>query len=176
LSNGEVRTSASIGLARKTTAVLLVVCAAATSSCSKHLNADEAVASEIAVAAPAPVESAAGTNAATPRGAVEAGNDNKCMPATELPVPPRKVRDRRPSWSEVRNIRTRGGTLVYEITIGTSGKVTDVRRVNRKRARSPAPRLADLWRRAIQDWQFEPTALNGTPVAVCMTVTVTIDI
>ena len=76
----------------------------------------------------------------------------------------------------MRNIQTTGGALVYEIRIGTSGKVTDIRRVRRKQAGSPSPRLADLWQRAIQDWQFEPTVVDGTPSAVGMTVTVTIHI
>ena len=99
-----------------------------------------------------------------------------CVPATSLPAAPRRVRYRRPPNAEIENIQTSGGTLLYEITIGTSGKVTEVRRLNRKRAASPSLRLADLWQKALQQWEFEPTVVAGARVAVCMTVAVTIDI
>jgi outer membrane biosynthesis protein TonB len=74
------------------------------------------------------------------------------------------------------NIRTHGGVLVYEVTIGTSGNVTDVRLVRHRERSGPSARIADLWRNAIQDWTFEPTVVHDSAVAVCMTVTVTIDV
>jgi outer membrane biosynthesis protein TonB len=36
--------------------------------------------------------------------------------------------------------------------------------------------IADAWLHAIREWKFEPTVIDGEQVAVCMTVTVTIDI
>ena len=74
------------------------------------------------------------------------------------------------------NVQTRGGTLIYEITIGPSGDVTDVREVRRRRPPAPSRLIAEAWLFAIREWQFEPTVVGSKRVPVCMTVTVTIDI
>jgi len=85
------------------------------------------------------------------------------------------VHDSKPRWSEL-NVQTRGGTLVYDITIGPSGDVTDVRQIRRGRSAGPSKVIADAWLRAIREWKFEPTVVGGERVPVCMAVTVTIDI
>jgi len=85
------------------------------------------------------------------------------------------VHDSQPLWSEL-NVQTRGGTLVYDITIGPFGNVTDVRQIRRGRLAGPSRVIADAWLRAIREWKFEPTLVGAERVAVCMTVTVTIDI
>ena len=98
----------------------------------------------------------------------------ECIPATKLPKAPRKVHDQRPAWSEI-NVRTHGGTLAYEITIGPSGDVVDVRQITRAGSKGPSPRIAEAYSRAILKWRFEPTLVGTELVSVCMTVTVTID-
>ena len=71
-------------------------------------------------------------------------------------------------------VATHGGALIYEITIGPSGDVTDVRQVRRGRSPGPSKVIADAWLRAIREWQFEPTVIGTERVAICMTLTVMI--
>ena len=99
----------------------------------------------------------------------------RCVPAAELPAAPRKVRDRKPPASELSKIRTFGGVLIYDVTIGTSGNVTDVQ-LERREGSKPSTRIADLWRTAIQDWKFEPTVVHNHAVPVCLTVDVIIHV
>jgi hypothetical protein len=40
----------------------------------------------------------------------------------------------------------------------------------------PWPSIDRLWRAAILDWRYQPTIVDGTPVAVCLPVTVIIDV
>ena len=96
----------------------------------------------------------------------------KCVPVVKMP---NKVHDSRPPWPELR-VQTHGGTLFYEITIGPSGDVTDVRQIRRGRSAGVSNIIADAWARAIREWRFEPTVVDGRPTPVCMTVSVTIDV
>jgi outer membrane biosynthesis protein TonB len=101
----------------------------------------------------------------------------ECLALTDVAATPRKLRDRKPELSDdLRAIRTHGGVLVYQVTIGTSGDVTEVKLVKSVDTQEPWPTLAESWRAAILDWRYEPTVVNGKPVAVCMTATVTIDV
>ena len=59
------------------------------------------------------------------------------------------------------------GTVILEAVIGTDGAVREVR------ALRPAPFLEAAAVEAVQQWLFTPTRLNGEPVPVVMTVTVT---
>ena len=59
------------------------------------------------------------------------------------------------------------GTVILEAVIGTDGAVREVR------ALRPAPFLEGAAVEAVQQWLFTPTRLNGEPVPVVMTVTVT---
>jgi hypothetical protein len=100
-----------------------------------------------------------------------------CTPASDLRTVPRRLRYRQPEISDdLRAIRTHAGVLIYETTIGASGEVTEVRLAKPVDSREPWPTLARLWREAILDWRYEPTVVNGEPAAVCMHVTVTIDV
>ena len=98
-----------------------------------------------------------------------------CVPVAKLPKAPRKVRDSKPRWSEL-NVHTRGGTLVYDVTIGRSGDVENVHQMKQGSSAAPSRVIADAWLRAIREWKFEPTVVDAQRVPVCMTVTVTIDI
>ena len=59
------------------------------------------------------------------------------------------------------------GTVILEAVIGTDGAVREVR------ALRPAPFLEAAAVEAVQQLLFTPTLLNGEPVPVVMTVTVT---
>lgn len=59
------------------------------------------------------------------------------------------------------------GTVVIEATIGTDGRVKDARVISSK------PLLDQAATDAVMQWRFTPTLLNGVPVPVLMTVTVT---
>jgi hypothetical protein len=90
--------------------------------------------------------------------------------------PPRKLHDSRPDWAAMQKIRVPGGPLIFDAVINANGSVTDVRAHRLRARRRPSARLEDLWRKAIQEWTFEPTTVDGQAVPVCMTVTVTIDL
>lgn len=59
------------------------------------------------------------------------------------------------------------GTVIIEATIGTDGRVKDARVLSSK------PLLDQAAIDAVLQWRFTPTLLNGVPVPVLMTVTVT---
>jgi len=100
-----------------------------------------------------------------------------CLALSNLTSAPRRLRHRNAELPEaVRTVRTHGGVLVYDVTIGASGDISDVRLAKPVDPMEPWPALAQAWRSAILDWEYEPTTVQGKPVAVCMTVTVTIDV
>jgi len=109
--------------------------------------------------------------AAPPSSAQQASAD--CVRA---PMPLRKVRDRKPDESDLRGIRTHGGVLVFDIRIGASGKVEDVRLVKPVGQEAPWPILAERWRTAISEWRYEPPTLNNKPVAVCLTISIIVHV
>ena len=57
--------------------------------------------------------------------------------------------------------------MIVEATIGTDGAVTGARVLR------SIPLLDTAALDAVRQWQFSPTLLNGVPVSVIMTVTVT---
>ena len=59
------------------------------------------------------------------------------------------------------------GTVILEAVIGIDGTVQDARVLR------PVPYLDDAALEAVRQWLFTPTRLNGEPVPVVMTVTVT---
>ena len=56
--------------------------------------------------------------------------------------------------------------MIIEATIGADGRVRDTRVLR------SVPLLDDAALSAVRQWEYEPTLLNGKPVAVIMTVTV----
>ena len=58
------------------------------------------------------------------------------------------------------------GVVIMEATIGTDGKVTDVRVLR------PIPLLDQAAMDAVRQWEYAPTVVNGVAVPVVMTVTV----
>jgi hypothetical protein len=161
-----VFTDSFVPLSRHCTALAMAMCAAG--ACAPHSSPGQD-APEGSVSSPARA-------AAPPNSPLNVAEPAKCVPVAKLPAAPRKLRDRKPPSWEMSGIRTYAGGLTYDITVGTSGRVVDVRLVTRKRTREPSARLAELWRSAIHDWQFEPAFVGKEPVAVCMTVHVIIDV
>jgi periplasmic protein TonB len=79
---------------------------------------------------------------------------------------PAKVRDVRPVYPAIAQASKVQGIVVIEATIGPDGRVRDTRVLR------STPLLDDAALEAVRQWQYEPTLLNGEPVPVIMTVTV----
>jgi protein TonB len=79
---------------------------------------------------------------------------------------PRKVKHVVPVYPEMARVAHVGGNVTLECTVTPEGHVADVRVV------SGHPLLTEAAARAVEQWQFTPTLLNGVPVPVILTVTV----
>jgi periplasmic protein TonB len=95
-------------------------------------------------------------------------------PAVPAPIkvssgirPPTKVRDVSPVYPEIAQRARVEGIVILEATIGIDGRVTNARVLR------SIPLLDQPALDAVRQWTFTPTLLNGTPVSVIMTVTVT---
>jgi TonB family protein len=82
---------------------------------------------------------------------------------------PRKTVDVKPLYPASMRAAGREGQVRLDATIGPDGSVTSVRVVGGQVHPDFAIAAAD----AVRQWQFTPTLLNGRPVEVVMTVTVT---
>jgi TonB family protein len=79
---------------------------------------------------------------------------------------PRKIIDVKPVYPpEARDAQVQG-VVILELRIEPDGHVGGARVLR------SIPLLDQAALEAVQQWEFEPTLLNGTPVAVVMTVTV----
>jgi protein TonB len=80
--------------------------------------------------------------------------------------PPRKIKDVAPLYPPAALTARAFGTVIVEATVGADGKVHDARVVH------SIPSLDQAALDAVRQWEFEPSRLNGTPVAVIVTVLV----
>jgi protein TonB len=80
---------------------------------------------------------------------------------------PRRVQGVSPIYPELARRARIQGKVVLECVIDTDGRVTDLRVV------SGHPLLADSAADALRRWVYSPTTLNGQPIRVILTVTVT---
>ena len=80
--------------------------------------------------------------------------------------PPTKVKDAAPLYPAIARAARVQGIVIIEATIGVNGNVQDARILR------SIPLLDAAALDAVRQWQYTPTRLNGTPVAVVMTVTV----
>lgn len=80
--------------------------------------------------------------------------------------PPMKTRDARPVYPSIAQSARVQGVVIIQTTIGVDGRVQDARVLR------SIPLLDQAAIDAVRQWEFTPTTLNGTPVAVMMTVTV----
>lgn len=82
-------------------------------------------------------------------------------------LPPTKIKDVRPVYPQEALAARITGTVTIEARIGTTGDVEEARVV------SGVPMLDAPALEAVRQWRYTPTLVNGAPVAVVMTVTVT---
>jgi len=80
---------------------------------------------------------------------------------------PQKLRDVQPTYPQMALIARVEGTVIIEATIGVDGHVVDARVLRSVQL------LDNAALDAVRQWEFTPTLLNGVPVPVIMTVTVT---
>ena len=80
---------------------------------------------------------------------------------------PRKIHHVAPVYPAIAQQARVDGTVIIEATIGNDGRVKDARILRSK------PLLDQAAIDAVMQWRFTPTLLNGVPVPVLMTVTVT---
>ncbi|HSL19974.1 MAG TPA: energy transducer TonB [Vicinamibacterales bacterium] len=98
-------------------------------------------------------------------------------PPPPRPIPPQPVGGRitaparvayvAPHYPQIAQTARVQGDVVLEAIIGVDGAVQNLRLV-----RSASPLLNDAAIAAVREWRYTPTRLNGIPVPVVMTVTV----
>jgi protein TonB len=79
---------------------------------------------------------------------------------------PRKIHDVTPVYPEAARQSNVQGIVVLEATIGPDGSVQHARVLR------SIPLLDEAAIEAVRQWRFEPSQVNGQPVPVIMTVTV----
>jgi periplasmic protein TonB len=85
---------------------------------------------------------------------------------SELVQPPKKIVDVRPIYPDLARQARVEGTVVLEAILDRNGRVDQVRVVR------SVPLLDSAALDAVHQWRYTPTALNGQPVAVLMTITI----
>jgi TonB family protein len=83
------------------------------------------------------------------------------------PSPIRKINDVQPMWPEAARQANVRGVVIVELTIGTDGRVTDVSILR------GIPLLNDAALDCVRQWQYEAVMLNGHPIPMHFTATVT---
>lgn len=125
-----------------------------------------------------PIDPGPGTGADTVVGVTSidaiAGEPPAPPPVEQKPVRagreirfPAKVHDASPVYPAIAQAARVEGTVILEATIDADGRVRSARVLR------SIPPLDEAALAAVRQWQYTPTLLNGTPVPVVMTVTVT---
>ncbi len=89
------------------------------------------------------------------------------VPASTLVTPPVRIRDASPVYPEVPRLARVEGQVVIEAVIGVTGDVVETRVLR------STPMFAEAALAAVRQWKYRPTLINGRPVPVALTVTVT---
>jgi TonB family protein len=79
---------------------------------------------------------------------------------------PTKIRDVRPVYPPIARAAHVSGVVILETKIGADGGIEDARVLR------SIPLLDEAALDAVKQWKFEPTLLNGKPVPVIMTTTI----
>ena len=80
---------------------------------------------------------------------------------------PQKTNDVKPVYPPIAQSARVQGIVIIEATIGPDGRVRDAKVLRGQ------PLLNEAALEAVRQWRYTPTLLNGVPVPVIMTVTVT---
>jgi protein TonB len=80
---------------------------------------------------------------------------------------PKKIKHVPPTYPPIAQQAKIQGVVIIEATIARDGSVKDAKVLR------PAPMLDQAALEAVRQWRYTPTLLNGQPVEVIMTVTVT---
>lgn len=80
--------------------------------------------------------------------------------------PPVKTKDVRPAYTPEALANKVQGVVILDVVVGPEGRVDEARVLR------SIPLLDQAALDAVEQWEFTPTLLNGTPVPVLMTVTV----
>ena len=81
--------------------------------------------------------------------------------------PPLKIKDVKPVYPAIAQSARVAGVVTIEATIGPDGKVIDAKVVR------SIPLLDQAALDAVRQWEYTPTLLNGVPVPILVTVTIT---
>ena len=81
-------------------------------------------------------------------------------------APPQRIKDVKPEFPDAAQRKRIGGAVVMEILIGPDGKVQDARVVD------SAPDFDQAALKAVRQWEYTPSMLNGVAVPVVMTATI----
>jgi protein TonB len=84
--------------------------------------------------------------------------------------PPKRLLHVDPVYPPVALAARKEGMVILEALIGEDGATRDVRVLR------PAPQFEQAAIAAVRQWRFSPTLLNGEPVPVVMTVTVSFNL
>ncbi len=95
----------------------------------------------------------------------------KPLPVGGMIKSPKKLRDVPPAFPR-RETETRG-TPVLEVVIDTSGNVAEATIL--QSVIPPWPEGDAALLSAIQQWKYEPSELDGNPIALCMKITLAIE-
>lgn len=79
---------------------------------------------------------------------------------------PTKIQDVAPAYPAIAQAAQVEGLVIIEATIGVDGQVVEARVLR------SVPLLDQAALQAVRQWRYTPTRLDGSPVAVIMTVTV----
>ena len=80
---------------------------------------------------------------------------------------PQRIRDARPVYPQMALAARVEGIVIIEATVGVDGRITNARVLR------SVPLLDQAALEAVRQWEYLPTTLNGVPVPVIMSVTVT---
>jgi outer membrane biosynthesis protein TonB len=89
---------------------------------------------------------------------------------------PKKIRDVRPAYPELPPQTRASGIWIGDVLLDTKGKVSQVWAIREVQFTPPFPAFNRAIVDAIRQWEFEPLVFGKTPMPVCMTVTVHIDL
>lgn len=79
---------------------------------------------------------------------------------------PKKIVNVVPEYPEIARLSRKEGTVILEAVLDVTGRVQSVRVLKSETL------LDDAAIRAVKQWRYTPTELNGVPVQVLMTITV----